>query len=141
MTAKEYLRTLRWTELSIETRKDELRRLDAEYTYLSGISYDRDRVQTSPSGDAFPQSDRRIDLAIKIRDDILAMQRLRTDIIGKITGLDNPLYSQVLLERYVNYLSFDDIAEKMHYSYVRITHIHGEALQEFTRKYLNVDNF
>ena len=141
MTAKEYLRTLRWTELSIETRKDELRRLDAEYTYLSGISYDRDRVQTSPSGDAFPQSDRRIDLALKIRDDILAMQKLRTDIIGKITGLDNPLYSQVLLERYVNYLSFDDIAEKMHYSYVRITHIHGEALQEFTRKYLNVDNF
>lgn len=141
MTAKEYLRTLRWTELSIETRKDELRRLDAEYTYLSGISYDRDRVQTSPSGDAFPQSDRRIDLAIKIREDILAMQRLRTDIIGKITGLDNPLYSQVLLERYVNYLSFDDIADKMHYSYVYITHIHGEALQEFTNKYLKLDNF
>ena len=141
MTAKEYLRTLRWTELSIETRKDELRRLDAEYTYLSGISYDRDRVQTSPSGDAFPQSDRRIDLAIRIREDILAMQKLRTDIIGKITGLDNPLYSQVLLERYVNYLSFDDIADKMHYSYVRITHIRGEALQEFTHKYLNVDNF
>lgn len=141
MTAKEYLRTLRWTELSIETRKDELRRLDAEYTYLSGISYDRDRVQTSPSGDAFPQSDRRIDLAIKIREDILAMQKLRTDIIGKITGLDNPLYSQVLLERYVNYLSFDDIADKMHYSYVRIIHIHGEALQEFTHKYLNIDNF
>ena len=136
MTAKEYLRTLRWTELSIETRKDELRRLDAEYTYLSGISYDRDRVQTSPSGDAFPQSDRRIDLALKIREDILAMQKLRTDIIGKITGLDNPLYSQVLLERYVNYLSFDDIAEKMHYSYVYITHIHGEALQEFARRYL-----
>lgn len=136
MTAKEYLRTLRWTELSIETRKDELRRLDAEYTYLSGISYDRDRVQTSPSGDAFPQSDRRIDLALKIREDILAMQRLRTDIIGKITGLDNPLYSQVLLERYVNYLSFDDIADKMHYSYVYITHIHGEALQEFARRYL-----
>lgn len=141
MTAKEYLRTLRWTELSIETRKDELRRLDAEYTYLSGISYDRDRVQTSPSGDAFPQSDRRIDLALKIREDILAMQKLRTDIIGKITGLDNPLYSQVLLERYVNYLSFDDIADKMHYSYVRITHIHGEALQEFTNKYLKLDNF
>ena len=136
MTAKEYLRTLRWTELSIETRKDELRRLDAEYTYLSGISYDRDRVQTSPSGAAFPQSDRRIDLAIKIREDILAMQKLRTDIIGKITGLDNPLYSQVLLERYVNYLSFDDIADKMHYSYVYITHIHGEALQEFARRYL-----
>ena len=136
MTAKEYLRTLRWTELSIETRKDELRRLDAEYTYLSGISYDRDRVQTSPSGDAFPQSDRRIDLAIKIREDILAMQKLRTGIIGKITGLDNPLYSQVLLERYVNYLSFDDIADKMHYSYVYITHIHGEALQEFARRYL-----
>lgn len=136
MTAKEYLRTLRWTELSIETRKDELRRLDAEYTYLSGISYDRDRVQTSPSGNAFPQSDRRIDLALKIREDILAMQKLRTDIIGKITGLDNPLYSQVLLERYVNYLSFDDIADKMNYSYVRITHIHGEALQEFTHKYL-----
>ena len=141
MTAKEYLRTLRWTELSIETRKDELRRLDAEYTYLSGISYDRDRVQTSPSGDAFPQSDRRIDLAIKIREDILAMQKLRTDIIGKITGLDNPLYSQVLLERYVNYLSFDYIADKIHYSYVRITHIQGEALQELTHKYLNVDNF
>lgn len=141
MTAKEYLRTLRWTELSIETRKDELRRLDAEYTYLSGISYDRDRVQTSPSGDAFPQSDRRIDLVIKIREDILAMQRLRTDIIGKITGLDNPLYSQVLLERYVNYLSFDDIAVKMGYSYVYVTHIHGEALQEFTRKYLKLDNF
>lgn len=141
MTAKEYLRTLRWTELSIETRKDELRRLDAEYTYLSGISYDRDRVQTSPSGDAFLQSDRRIDLAIKIREDILAMQKLRTDIIGKITGLDNLLYSQVLLERYVNYLSFDDIAVKMGYSYVYVNHIHGEALQEFTRKYLKLDNF
>ncbi len=136
MTAKEYLRRLKWAELVIDSRKEELRKLDSEYTYLHGISYDRDRVQTSPSGDAFAQSDRRIDLTIKIRRNIRAMQAFRSKMIEQITGLDNPAYSQVLIERYINYLSFEEIAIKMGYSYNRITHMHGEALQAFTDLYL-----
>lgn len=144
MTAKEYLRKLQWAEIVTESRREELRRLDEEYTYLSGISYDRDRVQTSPSGDAFPQSDKRIDVALKVRQSIAQLQEFRAKVIEQISGMDNPTHTQVLTWRYIFSRSFNDIAGIMGYSYARVTHLHGEALQAFEKKYheqMKVDKF
>jgi hypothetical protein len=138
MTAKEYLSKLRWAEVVIAARKSELAKLDAEYKYLSGITYDRDRVQTSPTGDMFPQSDRRIDLALSIKQSITELQLFRAEIVKQIAALDDPNHVRILTERYVNNQSFDSIAALMNYSYDWITHLHGEALQAFTRKHPGV---
>ena len=139
MTAKDYLRKLKITDYAIVARMEELERLDREQTYLSGIDYTADRVQTSPKNEMFPKSDKRLDLALRIKKAIRDLQIIRERIISEITGLENANYSKLLYERYVNYKSFEEIACMMGYSYVRVIHMHGEALQAFSDKYLPAD--
>ena len=49
MSAKNYLNQLRTLEAIISARKAEVEKLKAERTYLKGVSYDSDRVQSSSS--------------------------------------------------------------------------------------------
>ncbi len=139
MTAKEYLRKVKWADCVIEARKEELDRLVREQTYLTGIDYTADRVQTSPQNEMFPGSDKVIDLSMRIRRAIRELQTMRHKVITEISGLESANYSRLLYERYINYHSFEEIACLMGYSYVRVIHMHGEALQAFTEKYMQTD--
>ena len=135
MTAKEYLRRLAWAEVMIDARKRELAKIRSEQTYIKGISYDNINVQTSKSNDMFPGSDKALDLAISVIRSITALQKFRNTVIGQIQGLEKPTHTEVLMLRYVERMSFEQIAITMSYSYMRIIHIHGEALSEFEKKY------
>ncbi|MBQ7564621.1 MAG: hypothetical protein IJT16_11605, partial [Lachnospiraceae bacterium] len=60
-------------------------------------------------------------------------------IIAEIQGLDKSEHIELLYMRYVNYMSLEEISVNMKYSYHRIKHLHGTALQAFYNKYLKVD--
>lgn len=139
MTAKEYLRRLKWADYGIQARMEELERMKEEQTYISSINYTAERVQTSPKNEMFPQSDKKLDLEMRIKRGIRDLQILRERILTEIADLENANHAKLLYERYVNYRSFEEIACMMNYSYVRITHMHGEALQAFADKYLSGD--
>ena len=51
MNAKQYLNQLRTIEAVIRARKGQLERLRKEQTFLPGIAYDTERVQTSANPD------------------------------------------------------------------------------------------
>lgn len=133
MNVKMYLNQLRTLEAVIRARKKQLDRLREERTYLSGVSYDSDRVQSSGNTDQMKGSDVLIDLEIEIADKVRAAVALREKIIGEIEQLQNPQYVQLLMYRYIDGMRFEQIACEMGYSYVRVTHLHGEALQEFAK--------
>lgn len=59
----------------------------------------------------------------------------RHKIISEIESLDNPKHVQLLVERYVHYKTFDDVAVAIGLSYDRTIHMHGEALLEFRKKH------
>ena len=141
MTAKEYL-------LKIQTYKKAMLRteqtIDALYATaggLKGITYDRDRVQTSPENHmevAFARIDEErkklADQSVRYAEAV----RVRLD---RITQLDNPAYSEVLSLRYIDLdrggrlKTFEKIGRKMGYSEVQVKRLHGLALEAFRKKY------
>jgi DNA-directed RNA polymerase specialized sigma subunit len=133
MNVKMYLNQLSTLEAVIRARKKQLDRLRKERTYLSGVSYDSDRVQSSGNTDQMKGSDVLIDLEIEIADKVRAAVALREKIISEIEQLQNPQYVQLLMYRYIDGMRFERIACEMGYSYVRVTHLHGEALREFAK--------
>ena len=136
MTAKEYLGTIRRNENLIHAWKKELKRIKAESVYLSAVRYDRDVVQTSGNHDGMKRSDIIADLERSIGRMVAQLTLERNRIIDEIGQLDNPLYVDILLLRYVQLISFDNIAALVNLSYSRTAHLHGEALEAFANKFL-----
>lgn len=136
MTPKQFLRQLRKIAANIEVLQEELTRLRSRVESTT-VQLSADRVQTSPTGDRF--ADAIADLADKelyYMDMVEEYERLRQRIVDLILGMDNPIHVQVLYGRYVKGRSLSAIANELAYSYDRIKHVHGEALQAFDEKYL-----
>ena len=133
MNAKQYLNQLRTLESVIRARKGQLELLREEQTFISAVSYDSDKVQTSGNTDPMRGVDRLLSLEQEITQKVEAAERIRSRIIDEIESLQNPLYVTILIKRYVEGLNFEKIADQMRYSYMYVIHLHGEALQEFAK--------
>lgn len=137
MTAKEYLSQIRKAEIMIRIRAQELQKLKEDTAYISAIRYDKVRVQTSPDGSGISKAvEDSVSLQLEIEKRIQRLTKKRHDIITQIEGLENPNYIELLKLKYIDDERFEAIACSMGYSYGRIVHMHGEALQAFGRKYL-----
>ena len=135
-TPKEYLRQLRTAEIKIEQKEEELERLKASLESIS-TGTDSERVQTTPRDRISEEVTHIVDLEEEINEDLGALLMLRNKIINEIHSMDNPVYIDILYKRYVQYKSLEEIAVEMSYSYTRLRHLHGRALQGFKKKYLD----
>ena len=134
MTAKEYLRQIRRTEICIEQKKKEYNMLRNEQSYIQAIDYSREKVQTSPNGDGFVAVINRFEaIEREIVKEIHRFSELRKKIIQQIQQIDRPEYADILFRRYVEYRSFEEISSNIGYSYYRTCRMHGEALKEFEK--------
>ena len=135
-TPKEYLRQLRTAEIKIEQKEEELERLKASLESIS-TGTDSERVQTTPRDKVSEDVPQMVDLKREIESDIKALLILKNKIINEIHSMDNPVYIDILYKRYVQYKSLEEIAVEMSYSYTRLRHLHGRALQGFKKKYID----
>ncbi len=134
MTAKEYLSEVndyRRILRSIELQMDEVFN---EATQLRAITYDRDKVQTSPSSSHMDRCLIRLDeLGNKYATNVI---RYRAEIDKRARMIDmlpNPIHVQILRLRYINGLKWKSVAVETGYNFRHVTKLHGRALQEFTR--------
>lgn len=139
MKAKEYLQQLQRLDTIINQKITEIDDLRLKVTSTGSIDYSKERVQTSPSGDApFANMIARIaDLEAEINTEIDAFVDEKHKIINEIQALKNPDYISLLYKRYVEYKSLERICVEMNFSYDYIKHLHGYALQDFEVKILN----
>ena len=138
MTTKAYLRQIETIERKIERIEDNLRTIRAEMGGMKSPSYDTDHVQITAS------SDKMLDLIIKYEglEQRLISERnkliaTRERIRSEIEQLDNDQYREVLYWIYISHLSWDDTADRMHYTRRWVEVLHGRALQEFERLHGN----
>lgn len=137
--AKAYLSEIRTLRRRAETMGERLRELRAQATLLSGIDYSKAVVQTSP-GDMMADIMGEVEeLTRRYRDAILDYQTVTEERATQIYRLGRPLYEEILERRYLRDQTLDLIADKMGLSYERVKHLHGEALAEFGRRFLQVD--
>lgn len=140
MTAKQYLQQLRRIAGHIAVLQEEIIRCRARLESTT-LNITGDRVQTSVGGDRFAEQIAALADKEQIYFDMIEdYETLRQRIVAKILGMDNPVYSRLLYARYVQGRTLSAIADEFAYSYDRMRHIHGEALQAFAEKYLRTDN-
>lgn len=135
MTAKEYLQQVRLADVKMLQRINQLKEVRASISYISGIDYSKDRVQTTPQA-GNKQIEKLVDLEAEVNNIIDETVAAKHKIISEIQSLDNADYIQLLYKRYIEYKPFETIASEMYLSYYRICHLHGDALKEFQQKVL-----
>lgn len=143
MTAKEYLSEIhkqRRLLRTLELRAEELR---TQAEGVKAIKYDRDKVQVSPTNMMEEIVPKLVEVEEQIGRQIIRVQLEIDKRIEQIAQM-RPDHAEVLLQRYVDTdhgkpLTWEQIAVNIHRSFVRVTHLHGEALAEFTRRFLKVD--
>lgn len=109
---------------------------------LKSITYDKDRVQTSPANTIEAAVVELVDLETRLAEvshRYAETARIRTK---QILDMDNAQYAELLYLRYVDDgrngkgNTLDDVAEEMNYSAQHIRRLHGQALQAFGNLYL-----
>lgn len=130
MNAKQYLKqAYRLNEL-IESNKKELEDLRLIASSVPGIDYSKERVQSSPAGDAgFTRIiSKVIELEQAINDDTERMLSLKLEIRETINSLNDNDEKLLLRYRYLNFMQWDDICDSMKVSMRTAHRIHASAL-------------
>ena len=136
MTAKEYLGEIRRLTAVIESYQRSIDILREDIANIQGVSYDKDRVQSSANGDVILNKIIRLEaLTDEMGETMVQCAKKRAEITAQITMMSNRSYMQLLFKRYVEFKKFEQIAIEMNYSYEYIREMHGQALNDFESIY------
>lgn len=142
MTAKEYLMEIQRCKRAMETLGQKAEQLRTEMEGLKAITYDKDRVQVSPSNRMEELIPRLIEAEERYGEAIYNYHTAILVRVQQIADMGRNDYSEILRLRYVETnkqgqrLTLEEIAVRTHRSFDRVAHLHGEALEAFRRKYL-----
>ncbi len=142
MKAKEYLQQLQRLDTVINQKIKEVDDLRLKSRSVRSIDYSKERVQTSPSGDApfVKLIGRIIDLEQEINAEIDAFVDDKHKIINQIQGLKNSKYIEILYKHYVEFKRLEVVAVEMNFTYQYVVELHGYALKDFQTTYENLLN-
>lgn len=142
MKAKEYLQQLQRLDIMINQKIKELGDLRLMSQSAGGIDYSKERVQSSPSGDApfVKPVLRMIELEQEINAEIDRFVDEKHEIINQIQALQNPKHIDILYKHYVEFKRLEIVAVEMNFTYQYIVELHGTALKEFQLTHENLLN-
>lgn len=142
MKAKEYLQQLQRLNTMINQKIKELGDLRLMLQSVGGIDYSKERVQSSPSGDApfVKPVLRMIELEQEINAEIDRFVDEKHEIINQIQALQNPKHIDILYKHYVEFKRLEIVAVEMNFTYQYIVELHGTALKEFQLTHENLLN-
>lgn len=130
MTAKQYLKRLRFVDKRVESKMHELQTLRSQAERTTTI------MSNAPGGHG--QEDRTaatvakiVDLEAELLTAIGELIDLKAEAIRLIRAVENEDCQLVLFNRYINMLTWEQIAVNLPCSYRTALYIHGRALREF----------
>ena len=133
MTAKEYLRSIKYLDSAINAKQAELDRLKRDMCSIRGVTYDGDKVQGGIT-DSMKIVDKIIELNNVINAEIDKLVDLKAEAHQKIEKVCNEKFISLLTDIYINGYTLEQVAERMDKSYETIRGWHGEALQIFRKE-------
>lgn len=139
MNAKEYLKQVERYDMLINNKLEELQRLKDLSTKIT-TSLSLTKVQTSGATSKIANSvEKLIDLQEEINDDIDKFIDLRTEVISNIDKIQNSDMCNVLYKRYLDLITWEQIAVDMHFTFQWVHKLHNKALIEM-QKIIDSDN-
>ena len=133
MTAKEYLRSIKYLDSAINAKQAELDRLKRDMCSIKGVTYDGDKVQGGIT-DSMKIVDKIIELNNLINAEIDKLVDLKAEAHQKIEKVCNRKFISLLTDIYINGYTFEQIAERMNITDKTVCRWHGQALQLFRKE-------
>jgi DNA-directed RNA polymerase specialized sigma subunit len=131
VTAKEYLLQIKEQKQNIRKQEEYIQRLRDSLT-IAGISYDKERIQSSPDPDKFAKIFGQIDEEEQRLEDMKTrFVNTRVKIINQIHQLTEEKHQNVLYLVYVDDKTLKKASQEMCFSYEYVKELHGAALQAF----------
>ena len=141
MTVKEYLSQVHESEKIIKYYEQKIEVLRVQAGGLRAITYDKDRVQVSPTNTLMESVAKLVDLEAEYGKEIIKHHQLILKITRQVNALDNPDHVEILRLRYLTpfrggrFMPLAVVARKMDRSVDWTWHLHGAALNAFRKKY------
>lgn len=136
---KAYLQKIRLYDTHINNKVAEMSRLKDMVLNITPTLKD-DVVSGSGSKDKLGDTVAKIvDLQDEINRAIYEFVDRKNEVCAIIDSLQNPDHVALLHKRYVEYLTWEQIACDMHISYRHATRMHGRALQAIERVMIEKD--
>lgn len=136
MTAKEYVEQIKKIDTKIKNKHIEKLMKKQQYFEIATSvcpSTEMERVQSSSNGQKMADAViNGVEIERKIDQEIIALEDKRQSIIANIERLSEPEYD-VLHLIYVQYLTFDEAADKRKKSKRWVVSTHGTALQNLEK--------
>ena len=134
MDVKKYLSRYHNLELDIKHLQDEIAEYKRLASSIPGMNFDAIRLDGTKSLDA-PFTKwiyKAIEKEQQISDMMKQLQMVKCEIISVIDELNETGLKRLLIYRYIDWLSWNEIAKKMFYSASTIRRWHDEAIKMIT---------
>lgn len=126
MTAKKFLSRPYWIDQRIDKKQEEIDRLRAKLTKATAKLSDMPR---GGSGGDWTDADVKVlEMEDAIHAEILELCRVKREVFEVIDTVEDERYRTLLELRYRNYMTFEQIAVEMRYSWRQVMRLHAEAL-------------
>ena len=131
MTAKQELNEIKsiyHEVVMLNQQRSELREQAFSLKSVSGI-LSPDKVQTSLDGDRFAEIFASIDETERnLVERLKVLDEKKSHVMRKINAMPDHRYKTLLYDKYVLFMSWEEIAHIMRYSLRRVFQLHSEAL-------------
>ena len=107
--------------------------VDALYEMATSTtaSYDKESIDRNISDESIGIAEVNYVSAVeKLRQAEADLLEIQTDVIGTIHKLTNNAHATLLMKYYAQGMTWEMVAQSMHYSRQRIDQMHGQALME-----------
>ena len=129
MTAKEYLSRYRFLNDDINAKLEQVAELRRKAQSVGGGN-STGTHSSQPYDRVGEITAKIVDLEREINDEIDRSVDIQREIRRSISTVPEQRLRTILEYRYINGLTFEQIAVKMNYSYMQICRLHGKALNE-----------
>ena len=127
--AKEFLKQVRLCDIHINNKLEEKARLESLALKITS-SWSSEHVSGSCNQDKLGDAVSKIaDMERDINKAVDEFIDKKKEVIAVLEKVQNPDQLDILYKRYIQYESFEQIANEMSMSYRNICNIHGKALQ------------
>jgi DNA-directed RNA polymerase specialized sigma subunit len=132
MDVRKYLSRYHYLELDIKHMQDEIKEYERLANSIPGMSFDAIRVDGTKSLDApFTKwIHKAMEKELQIAGMKKQLQTVKCEIISVIDELDETEHKKLLIYRYIDWMSWNEIAAKMYFSKATARRLHEKALVE-----------
>ena len=132
MDAKQYLQQIKLARNIIESKREQLQNLRDMSTSIAGIDYSKEQVQSSDGSEQISKAVAKIvDIEKELNEDIVRYTELYGEINSRIQEMVDIELKALLIDRYMNFMTFELIAEKRDCTTRWAYELHHRALSAF----------